>query len=311
MMEMWLWVIIGILLFVIAALSVKIRLLKRAAEEIEIGFAEKLAQDTNTLIDISSRDKTMRRLAGSINTQLAALRTVRNCYQQGDLELRNAVTNISHDLRTPLTAICGYLDLLEEELAVPEYKINETSTTGRQMPHALHYLSIIRGRTEILKQLTEELFRYSIVLTTEHSANTETVDVNAVLEESVAAFYTDLTAHQITPSVSMPDERIIRALNRADLSRIFANLLNNALKYSDGDLQIALTAPCTVTFSNTASALNNVQVGRLFDRFYTVETARSSTGLGLSITRTLTERMGGTAEADYTNGRLTVRITFP
>lgn len=295
-MEIWLCTTIGILLFVVIALSIKIYLLQKAAREIEEGFAERLVTETNTLLDISTRDKTMRRLANAVNTQLVSLRTARNRCQQGDMELKNAVTNISHDLRTPLTAICGYLDLLETE---------------DKSENAARYLTIIRDRTEVLKQLTGELFRYSVVLTAERSGNQEQIVINTVLEESVAACYAELTAHHITPDISMPDNNVIRTLNRSDLSRIFSNLLNNAIKYSDGDLQITLSESADITFSNTASVLNEVQVGRLFDRFYTVETARKSTGLGLSITRTLVERMGGTVAASYENDRLSICIHFP
>ena len=163
----------------------------------------------------------------------------------------------------------------------------------------------------MLKQLTEELFRYSVFLTTEHSGSKERIAVNTVLEESIAAFYNDLTVHHITPVISIPDKRIVRELSRSYLTRIFSNLLNNAMKYSDGDLQITLSESGDITFSNKASGLDEVQVGRLFDRFYTVETARKSTGLGLSITRTLVEQMGGSVTAAYENKRLSVCIHLP
>ena len=104
-MEIWLWVSIGILIAIIIALLVKIHILQKSVKEIEIAFADRLVTDTNILIDISSSDKNVRRLANTINGQLRKLRTERRRFQQGDLELKNAVTNISHDLRTPL--ICG------------------------------------------------------------------------------------------------------------------------------------------------------------------------------------------------------------
>ena len=111
-MEIRLWALIGIMAIIIAALLIKIHILQKAAGEIKDAFADRLITDTNTLIDISSCDKYMRGLAGSINVQLRKLRSERHRFMQGDTELKNAVTNISHDLRTPLTAICGYLDLL-------------------------------------------------------------------------------------------------------------------------------------------------------------------------------------------------------
>lgn len=99
----------------------------------------------------------------------------------------------------------------------------------------------------------------------------------------------------------------IRRANKASLSRIFSNIIN-AIKYSDGDLTITMTGECEITFSNTAKSLTTVQVERLFDRFYTVEAARNSTGLGLSIARTLAERMGGNISAEYEGDKLFVKL---
>ena len=109
----------------------------------------------------------------------------------------------------------------------------------------------------------------------------------------------------------MTEKRIVRTLNRASLSRVFSNLLSNAIKYSDGDLRIVMNDAGEIIFSNSAASLSEVQVERLFDRFYTVENARKSTGLGLSIARTLVEQMGGSISAEYTGGRLSIRVRLP
>ena len=148
-MEVWLWAVIGIMAFVIMVLCIKIYILQTAAKEIADTFADRLITDTNTLIDISLGGRYMRNLANSINKELRMLRTERRRFQQGDMELKNAIANISHDLRTPLTAICGYLDLLGQE---------ETSEAVKR------YIEVIRNRTEVLTELTEELFRYSVVV---------------------------------------------------------------------------------------------------------------------------------------------------
>lgn len=295
-MEIWLWACIGIMAMIIIALSVKICILQKAAREIEAAFADRLMTDTNTLIDISTGDQYMRSLANAVNIQLRRLREERHRFRQGDAELKNAVTNISHDLRTPLTAICGYLDLLEQE---------EKSET------VAAYLGIIRSRAELLAQLTEELFRYSVILSGKNDAERKPVVINGVLEESVAAFYAVLKERGITPQIQMPETKVIRTLDRSALTRVFSNLLNNAMKYSGGDLDIALLDTGEIIFTNTAPGLNKVQVGRLFDRFYTVEAARKSTGLGLAIARTLIEQMDGTITAAYENGRLSIHIFFP
>ena len=160
----------------------KIFSIHKGIREITAAFSDRLTSDTNTLIDVSTHDRTVRRLAVSINEQLRILRKQRHRYLSGDRELKEAVTNISHDLRTPLTAICGYLDLLERE---------------EKSENAARYLSYIGERAQTLKQLTEELFRYSVILSTDETMTTEPVNINAALEESIAAFYAELTERNI------------------------------------------------------------------------------------------------------------------
>jgi hypothetical protein len=269
--------------------------MKKSARQIKTGIAERLTADTNTLIDISSGDKDICELANSLNEQLQQLHDERRCFQQGDTELKNAITNISHDLRTPLTAICGYLDMMQ--------KTDNPEKISR-------YRSIISERTETMKQLTEELFRYSVILSDDGTFETEDVLVNKVLENSIMGYYGALSEKCIVPDVNITERKIIRKLNEAYVSRIFSNLLNNALKYSDGDLSITLSDTGKITFSNTAKNISPVQAEQLFDRFYTVEAARNSTGIGLSIARSLVERMGGTIKAEYVNDRLLIIVWF-
>lgn len=167
-MEFWLLVVIGILLIIIFSLVIKLFFVHKTVREIEAQFTERLMTETNTLIDISHRNKIMCGFAKRLNTELRKLRKERHRFQQGDLELKNAVTNISHDLRTPLTAISGYLDLLDN---------------AEKSEEAERYIKVIRNRTEVLRQLTEELFCYSVVTSPEYDNDVEFVSVNSVLEE--------------------------------------------------------------------------------------------------------------------------------
>ena len=279
-------------LFLLLYLLVLRRSIREVAEELD----EKLRTDTNTLISISSGDRAVQALAARINRQLQALRKERLRLQNGNDELMTAVTNVSHDLRTPLTAVCGYLELLEQE---------------PQSEQSARYLRILRERTDAMRGLTEELFRYSVISSTTDALRMEAVCLNDILEQSLAGFYGALSARGIAPEIRMPEEKICRRLDAAALRRIFDNILSNAVKYSGGDLAVTLLPDGTVTFSNSAQALGRVQAARLFDRFFTIETARSSTGLGLSIAKLLVERMNGTITADYKNGRLHICTAFP
>lgn len=290
------WLLCGVLALVAGYFAGKVWSLHRTMKELEDQLAHWLDRDSNNRLTLSdSRDPYARRLALTLDRQLAELRRHRRRWQKGDRELKEAVTNLSHDLRTPLTALSGYLELLE----------------GTKLsPAQTRYLSQSQGRVAAMKELTEELFRYSVLTAARPLAKTPVV-LNQVLEESLLAHYGALTRRGITPALDLTEVPVRRTLDPAALKRVFANLLSNALKYSQGDLAVTLTPAGEITFANTAPGLTPVQAERLFHRFYTVETGRSATGLGLSIARQLTESMGGTIQAVWQEGRLTLTLTFP
>ena len=295
-MEIWRILILGAPALCALVLGVRLYLLRRAIREAADELDEKLRTDTNTLISISSGDRAIRALAARMNRQLAALRRERLRLQNGDAELKNAVTNISHDLRTPLTAICGHIELLLQE-PLPE-------TAARR-------IEIIRERAEAMRDLTEELFKYSVINASADDLRMAPVSLNDVLEQSIAGLYGALTARGIQPQIEMPNALVVRALDKAALRRVFDNVIGNAARYSDGDLSVVLAPDGEIRIVNSAANLTAVQAARLFDRFYTVNSARGGTGLGLSIAKGLTEKMGGEIDADVRAGRLCVRIRFP
>lgn len=306
-MESFVWVSETILICIIVILLIKIYLLRKAAGEIEEGVEWILMTKTNMLLSISSHDKQMQKLAAGLNRALRELREKRHRYEQGDLKLKEAVANISHDIRTPLTTVCGYLDLAKQELSqalsqAPEQE--SLKTIGR-------YLEIMANRAAVLKQLTEELFRYAVVTSAVQDVVREEVILNHVLEESISVYYASLKDNNITPVINMPPNAVKCRLNKNMISRIIGNIIGHAIKYSDGDLQITLSEKGEMLFANHASGLDEIQAGKLFDRFYTVHTASKSTGLGLSIAKQFTEQMGGTIDARYREGVLYIRLIFP
>ena len=294
-MNPWLYIAVGLLALLVIALLLRLFALRRNVGEMARELSQKAADDTNTLICVSTGDKAVKALAAELNESPKSVRDERRRLQNGDTELKTAITNAAHDLRTPLTAICGYLDLLENE---------ETS------PQARRYLGIIRERTDTMRTLTEELFRYSVASSTTSELSPEPLALGDVLEQCLAGFYGKLTECGITPEISLTPERVVRVLDATALRRIIGNILSNAAKYSDGDLSVKLTEDGVITFANHASNVTSVDVERLFDRFYTVENAKGSTGLGLSIAKLLCEKMGGSLTAEYTDGVLKLRLKF-
>ena len=281
-----------VLIIVIIFLLIKIALMRKSMGEIASSLDNILDGDTNAVITVSSVDGSVRKLAARLNKQLRGLRARRIRYENGDRELKEAVTNISHDLRTPLTSISGYPELLSQE------EKNETVEK---------YLDIIDNRTQTLKELTEELFRYAVILA-QDEITLEMLDIKAVLEESILSFYGAMNEAGIVPELSITKNSVIRQSNRAALSRIFGNIIGNALKYSDGDLSVELSDDGQVTFKNHAHNLDKLRVEKLFDRFYTVQEAHGSTGLGLSIARSLVEQLGGSIGAEFEDGVLRIEV---
>lgn len=277
-------------------LIAKIVAMRLSVKELREDFACRADLESNTLIGVSSRDKQIRILAKEINETLVKLRDAFNTYRLGDAEVKTAITNITHDLRTPLTAISGYIELIEK------------SDNDKEKER---YFSIIKERVGHMKKLTGELFEYSIITSKEPGEEKQEINVNKVLENSLMNFYPALKERGIEPEVDITDEAIVRTLYPSYTERIIGNLISNALKYSDGDLEISLDEKGLFRIANSSKELSNIEVYRIFDRFYTVESARNySTGLGLSIVRLLSQRMDLPLNAKYEEGRLVIEIGF-
>ncbi|WP_196802997.1 sensor histidine kinase [Butyrivibrio sp. MC2013] len=274
----------------------KIIAMRLSLKEMKEDYEERSRIHTNTLLTVSSRDRRIRQLASSMNNTLEKLQSAYNRYENGDQEIKKAITNISHDLRTPLTAISGYLELAQRLDKSPELE---------------KYLSVIQGRTDHMKKLTEELFEYSLMTGGEITEDRQEVNINRMLEDCLMNYYPSLKARGISPDIDITEKKIVRYLYPTYVERILNNLMSNALKYSDGDLEIKLSDEGVLSFSNSTDKLSNVDVNKLFDRFFTVETgSRESTGLGLSIVKLFADRMDLRLNATYENGKITIVLDF-
>lgn len=323
----WAWLSVMFLSIAIV-LGIKLVLLYRDMKELGAQFGERLQDNTNNIIYVSGNDKRIKALAKQLNRELEVLYDRRRIYQNGDRELKEAVTNISHDLRTPLTAIYGYLDLLDAKLET------DNSCSVLIGEKEIQYLRQIRNRADAMRALTEELFRYSIILSKPQDnagfhkavinadASAQTVLLNRFLADCLLSYYDIFQQNHIEPEITITDEEVVRVLDTGALKRIFCNILDNAVKYSrpaktnsstkseSTKLSVVLSAEGTIIFRNSAQNLDRISVERLFDRFYTVETGKNSTGLGLSIAKYLTERIGGKISAAYIDGELAITLQF-
>ena len=277
-------------------LLIKLISLRVSLKTLRTDFAERGTLRSNRLLGSAGRDREIRKLTQAMNETLVSLRDSFQKYELGNAEIRTAITNIAHDLRTPLTAICGYLELSGEQ---------------ERSDELAHYLAVIKERAEHMKKLTEELFEYAVLSGGEVREEKQELCINTLLENAVMNYYPAFSKKGIEPVVEITEQKITRTLIPSYVERILSNLLSNALKYSDGDLEICLSDDGKLSVANSSAELSAVDVNRLFDRFFTVESARNhSTGLGLSIVKLFAERMDCELNAEYRDGKIIIEITF-
>lgn len=286
--------IITIILFLICIfLAVKLYVIKQSIKEIEKSFSEILRTDTNNTIAISSSDKDIKNLTINLNNNLSELRGQKLQYKNGNQELKKIITNISHDLRTPLTAIKGYVDLIEQEKLSNNQK---------------KYLKVIQKKSNELTELTGQLFEYTKLIDIDVKIKKEECCIDEILEETLVSYYSIFKEQNIIPNISICSTKVYKIVNKISIIRVFENILSNVVKYSNGDLKVEMQENGTITFSNKATSLDETTVQKIFDRYFSVENAKESTGIGLSIAKQLVELNNGSIKAEYVNGYLIIEI---
>lgn len=293
-MSIWFYLCI-IILFITSIISIKYILLKSSLNKIYKDFELIINSDTNNLLTISCNDKNLKEFINKLNKNLKKLRKLELEYNQGNINLKHTITNISHDLRTPLTAIKGYLDILDKKNFTKEQ---------------IKYFNIINTKVNDLVNLTEELFNYSKILDKAYLIKKEQVCLNIVLEEVLCSYYDLFKNNNIIPKIDITSNKIIKEIDLICFKRIIENIISNLLKYSNKSIYIKLDNTGSITFINNTKKLDKVSVGKIFDRYFTVESSKKSNGIGLSIAKELVIVNNGEITAKYINNKLIIKIVF-
>jgi len=295
-------IVICVLLAIALTLAViKIVLLRRGFDELTENIEDQVSGKTQIPVTLTTSDPHARHTAEILNRELKNLDRERNEYLDGNRKVAEAVTGISHDIRTPLTAINSYLDLMADE---------------KDEALKAQYLERIKSRTLSLSDLADELFKYSTSTDPERypvqteNIVSEPIDICRVLEECILSFYAGFKKRGIEPDIEIPDEPVFVLCEKKSANRIFENIIGNAIKYANNDLKVKLDPKGQVIFSNPAPDLTPVSAAKLFDRYFTVNEGHASTGLGFSIAKELITRNNGTIEADLKDGILMITVSF-
>lgn len=257
---------------------------------------------SNMLLNTETPFRQINELIREINDILDKSRRLEVLTQRRENELRSTVANLSHDIRTPLTSLDGYFQLL----------LHADTESEREQ-----YIKIIDERIKALKDILEELFTYTKLQNSDFTLELESVDIARIFCESVFSFYCEFKSEKIEPKVELYDGELIVKGNQDAFKRVFKNIIKNALEHSKGgDICISLNkVDDTVVFkcSNSVDSNDEIDIERVFDRFYRSDGARTatSTGLGLSIAKELVHRMKGSITAELEGAVFTVEIKLP
>ncbi len=250
----------------------------------------------NKKLRISLSDKQIEKLAGIINEKNDLEQKTKVRIIQEKEQLKHSIADISHDLRTPLTSIQGYLTLLKDCEDKEEQE---------------HYFSVIQAKTNYLTELLQIFYDLSLIESEDYILEIEKIDVNRIVTDCLIDKYNELK--ELTPTIKIENAPVWIIGNAVACKRIIDNLVTNAIRYSDDDIEIVMDADGIFTVKNTTSELKNIDVNILFQKFYTVDTSRSNgnTGLGLYIVKELLNKIeGGIKEISYKNNILTISVYF-
>ena len=298
------WILLVLILSLIPSVFFATRFfcIKKNIRDAKVEIDELLQNpDANRILKFSCPDKKFEGFLMSINSYLQFTRKERIKYLRREIEIRKEIENVSHDLRTPLTSILGYIELIDR---------NALSDDER------NYLEVVIRKSKSLQRLIGKFYDLSRLEADEYAFENRNVNIHKMLSELMLNSYNEFEKKEINLNLNIGNREVNVLGDEDALERIFTNLINNVLKYAANNLCVSIEPEMDkviVKFINDTSQLSDIDVSHMFDRFYMKEEARTnqSTGLGLTITKLLVEKMGGVISADLNEDKnLVIRIEF-
>lgn len=279
--------------------AVRLFILRREITRMSNDLYELNTGARNGKLTVTTLNKPLENLCQQINSGLEVRDKARINTENHEAELRAQISNISHDLRTPLTAILGYISMM---------KSTPTKAEG--------YLDIIEDRSKALQALVEQFYELSVIEDSQTGFVLEPVDITAAVTNCVLGNYALFENKGIQPETFLPEQAVLILSNHRALERILQNLIQNSLKFAESSVSISLTdegSQCIFKISNDTKNLTDADIAHLFERFYTVDKSRvdGNTGLGLYIVKRLLEKTHGDVNrVSLENGWFIIEISF-
>lgn len=292
------WLVL-ILVIIIIILLIFIVRLKSDIKYISKQIGDSKGQYVN--IRMNTLDKDLENLVLSINDLYEINQKINIKTRNREEDLKQNIANISHDLRTPLTSIMGYIQMIKD---------NSTSIEDKT-----RYMDIVERRTETLKALITSFYDLSRIESNEYRFDLKALNISKILCETIAMFYNDFCNKNIEPVIDIDENIPLVITDENAVIRIFSNLINNMLEHGENNFKISLKKEndnVITEFSNDAFNLKKEYVEHIFDRFFTGDLNRSNknTGLGLSITKAFVEQLGHEIKCEFVDGKLSIKVLF-
>lgn len=289
---------VGVLSLLVILLVVYMVVSQLQLRSINRQLTKRLQEHTCQPITLQLINKDINSLAININKAFKAEENLRLDVVREEKRFKEMMANISHDLRTPLTAIKGYQQLIEKGTLSDEQR---------------RKLQIAQKHSDELGRLIEHFFEYTYLVNAEIVPQIEKINLTNLLTECLAGSITALEEHNLSVDFEETPPVFIIA-DKEMTTRIIQNLIRNCIQHSNGNIKVRILSAenAVISFSNFIDNASEIDVEQLFDRFYTKDKTRSkTTGLGLAIVKLLAEQMSGSASASLQNGVLDIRVELP
>ncbi|MCQ2503756.1 MAG: HAMP domain-containing histidine kinase [Saccharofermentans sp.] len=259
--------------------------------------------DTNKRVSFYGKSRSMSRLAKDINYIIDNYNSKELEIKKQDKEIKDTLTNMSHDIRTPLTSLKGYFELLEE---------------SEDPEEQARYRRIISERIDSLEEILEMMFFYTKVSNVNYQVSLESLNMSEIVMHTLFSYFDDFEKSGLTPNIDI-DENLNVIGNEQSIKRIMQNLIKNCLVHGDSSVDISLKPSVTDSKTIILIVSNGVRENdipdpqKVFDRFYKADNSRhvSSSGIGLSVAKKLTEAMNGKIWAEYKDNLFSISVELP
>lgn len=210
-------------------------------------------------------------------------------------QLKNDILHITHDLRTPLTSICGYIDIMKKKDPSADF---------------LRYLCLMSESTESMKQFTESLAKYAYIFSPPADGQGK-AELHSIMEKSLLEYYSLFTKHNVVPQIDLPEGTVTCSTDSETAGRIISIVIGCAAELGIGEVTAGIDEKGVVTVSFLSCCGETVTAERLLNKFYIIGKNSRSSGSGLYIAKRLAEKSGGSIAAERCGDKFNITVVFP